>query len=327
MVLHGRMLTSYSRLWWAIIIFLAGGFFVLTVGVLAVPDYYHWPRAIESVSSFRLPRVTGKIRLPLRGLEGGAVNPNALAAAALLLMPMALSLLVARLRGLGNRLSLLPLAGLVAFSGAVVILISHSWTAAVAFWCTAAVAATVMSSTRNTRIVAGFVIAGPILAVVAGFLVFGRSVVMGELAEAWVSLGTRAEIYKQGIAQFTASPWLGVGINSYRERYALSGASIVNGSPAHSHNIFLQTALDIGVVGSLAFWGLQCSLGRLALSVPVGAQPLIRGVASGAALSLVNITAFGLTDAVALGSKLGLVQWVLGGFILAALKITDRQDS
>jgi|GEM_PF-4114105 len=323
MVIHGGIFTTFSRLRWAVVFFLAGGAFVLAVGILAVPDYYNWPRAIESVFSVGLPRITGKIRLPLRGLEGGAVNPNALAAAALLLMPMALNLLFARLRSLRDRLSLLPLAGLVAIIGAVVILISHSWTAGVAIWCTAAISMMLIPTSSISRILAGLVIAGPIVAAVAVYSVSGRAVVVEELTEAWLSLGTRTDLYRQGLAQLDTSPWLGVGINSFRERYVASGAISVGEIPAHAHNIFLQTALDIGVIGSLAFWGLQCSLWRRAVSVATRALPLIRGVALGAALSLVAITVFGLTDAVALGAKLGFCQWVLGGFILAAQKIAD----
>jgi hypothetical protein len=86
----------------------------------------------------------------------------------------------------------------------------------------------------------------------------------------------------------------------------------------HSHNMFLQTALDVGLVGLAAYCAVLGFLLIRANQAVWGPLRLARSAAVGAAFSLAAVSAFGLADAVTLGSKVGMIQWMAGGLILGA---------
>jgi O-antigen ligase len=87
---------------------------------------------------------------------------------------------------------------------------------------------------------------------------------------------------------------------------------------AHAHNIWLQTALDLGLVGLVLYVAVLALLLRRAAAVARADSDTARRLALGSALGLVGVHLFGMADAVSLGAKVGLFQWILAGFILAA---------
>jgi uncharacterized protein YjeT (DUF2065 family) len=94
---------------------------------------------------------------------------------------------------------------------------------------------------------------------------------------------------------------------------------------AHAHNIFLQTALDLGLPGLIAYLAL------LGLALVVcwrwarWGDRLYRATALGLAAGLVGFHAYGLTDAVALGSKPGVVFWMALGLVAVLERVGERR--
>jgi hypothetical protein len=89
------------------------------------------------------------------------------------------------------------------------------------------------------------------------------------------------------------------------------------------HNIYLQTLLDVGVIGSIAYWGVMVFLIVRTCRLRHALSPLGRSVAIGSVVSLLAVGLFGVFDAVPLGSKIGILQWISGGLILAAWRTSS----
>jgi putative inorganic carbon (HCO3(-)) transporter len=128
-------------------------------------------------------------------------------------------------------------------------------------------------------------------------------------------LAQRRDVWLRAIYGIQDFPMTGMGMNMFRRLMP-----IVYPTPlldpgfdvAHAHNQFLQVALDLGLPGLTAYVALWiCAVvvliqgaarGNSAAFSPAVAQGLLAGLA---AFSL-----FGLTDAIALGAKTGLVFWL-----------------
>ncbi len=87
----------------------------------------------------------------------------------------------------------------------------------------------------------------------------------------------------------------------------------------HAHNVYLQTAVDLGIAGLMAFVGLWLIVGWQAAQAyrraPNGsARGAIAGLGAGRAAYLI----YGLTDAITLGAKPLVLLWVTVGLIVAA---------
>jgi putative inorganic carbon (HCO3(-)) transporter len=85
---------------------------------------------------------------------------------------------------------------------------------------------------------------------------------------------------------------------------------------AHAHNHLLQVALDIGLPGLVAYLALWCGAAALLISVYRNSR-----VISGLAAGMVAYFAFGTSDAIALGAKVGIFFWVALGIIVAEKRL------
>lgn len=123
------------------------------------------------------------------------------------------------------------------------------------------------------------------------------------------TLKVRTALWQQAGVMFLTSPVIGIGLNRFDD---LIGG---DAPPAHAHNQLVQVALDVGIVGLLAYvsimvWAISAGLRGQHDAGPQAA------LTSGAALALVALHIFGVTDAIALGSKVGVAQWLSVGVIL-----------
>jgi putative inorganic carbon (HCO3(-)) transporter len=136
-----------------------------------------------------------------------------------------------------------------------------------------------------------------------------------------VSLSGRVEIWSRALYAIQDFPFTGCGLGTLRKvvpvLYPLFTIS-QNSDIAHAHNIFLQTAADVGLPGLIAYLAL---LG-VAFAVAWHSKTQ-KGLPLLAALVALHI--YGLTDAVALGSKPGIVFWVSLG--LLAMLASAAEDS
>jgi O-antigen ligase len=91
---------------------------------------------------------------------------------------------------------------------------------------------------------------------------------------------------------------------------------------AHAHNQFLQTTLDLGIPGLVAYSALWLGAAYLLRQTIVQAtDPLMRALAIGVSGAFVGFAVYGLSDAVTLGSKPGFFWWWLLAFSVGAYQL------
>jgi putative inorganic carbon (HCO3(-)) transporter len=137
----------------------------------------------------------------------------------------------------------------------------------------------------------------------------------------------RTEIWSRAVDMIQDFPLTGIGLNTFPVVSDLLYPLFVNGPDAqvpHAHDIFLQTAVDLGMPGLLSFLGLLAVVGwglaRAWRQVIGGERALLVGLATG----LLGHLMFGLTDAVTLGAKPGVFFWaVLGGTVALELSACE----
>ncbi|MEZ4595136.1 MAG: O-antigen ligase family protein [Chloroflexota bacterium] len=131
------------------------------------------------------------------------------------------------------------------------------------------------------------------------------------------SLGFRQEMWRWSIVAIQDFPFTGVGLGSFRRVIRrLYPLSIDPGyDVAHAHNIFLHTAVDIGIPGLivyLALIGLVLVLGWQVARQNTPMRPYALGLIAG----LIAFHIYGMGDVLALGSKTGLAFWILIGLVV-----------
>ena len=143
------------------------------------------------------------------------------------------------------------------------------------------------------------------------------------------SLEGRMEIWSRALYGIQDFPFTGMGMNAFRKvvmvLYPLFQAD-TEIDIGHAHNEFLQVALDLGIPGLIAFIALYLgafwmllqiwrdqSLQNLPVTGMISNRWLVVGLGSG----LLAHMLYSLTDAIPLGSKYGLLFWMLLGLVAA----------
>ena len=256
-----------------------------------------------------------QIMMGLPGLESteGQVNQNALGGTALMLVPTCAGLAAAAFIG-GRRRHLMLVAGGVATTVAVAVL---GRTLSRTAWISAVL--TLVALALRWRRGRYWVLAALLVATAGlGFTVHRlRPADFDDgIRSARSSVLARVAIWQDGVDRLREAPWLGVGINQFHEvtpTAAAHGASRV----AHAHNMLLQVALDVGLLGLSGYVLLLYAL--LLMADRAARRPdMVGRIAAGAGFSLVGVHLFGLGDTIALGAKVGIFQWLCAGLILAA---------
>jgi putative inorganic carbon (HCO3(-)) transporter len=178
----------------------------------------------------------------------------------------------------------------------------------------------------------GWVIVGLTAMLIAGgALVWQRSTAAtGQAgpASSALSLETlegRFEVWSRALYGIRDFPITGMGLNTFRHIVHILYPLFIVGPEVdlgHAHNEFLQAALDLGLPGLVAFVALYLGAFSLlwqiwhlpkstAMKESISTQALALGLGGG----LVAHVVYGLTDAVALGAKPGLIFWMLLGLI------------
>lgn len=142
------------------------------------------------------------------------------------------------------------------------------------------------------------------------------------------TLDFRKEVWRWALIVVQDFPFTGCGLGTFRvvvrRFYPLAvqhGYDI-----AHAHNIFLQIALDIGLPGLIAYLAL------LMIALIMGwrvarRDKVFRPWALGILGGLIAQHGFGLTDALSLGSKPGLIFWLFLGMLTAMTNAIGETQS
>ena len=134
------------------------------------------------------------------------------------------------------------------------------------------------------------------------------------------SVTSRTPIWARALRGINEAPLAGIGLNAFRERVdsfdlpdsrasAAPGTEVTGLTVPHAHNIFLQTALDLGLPGLIVYLALLLVALTLCADIFRRAESPDKALAIGLAGSLVAQHIFGLADAVSLGAKVGIFFW------------------
>ena len=286
--------------------FSAAGGALAIVGLLGT-DWIHKVVVLRSITA-RLPAV-------IRGVPGQAegFQPNAIAGALVMFIPLQFALTVSdpsrRRRVIHGALLAVTLVTLLLTQSRGGYLSLAVGCFAWALW-----------HGRKSRIAA---VAALLIAVVALVPLWHRvsPMIFGSVgAGVATDIDSRLELWSRAIAMISDFPLTGVGMNGFRRVMPVMYPALLTPAQvdvAHAHNHLLQVALDIGLPGLVAYLALWFG----AAALLIAAYGSRRWVISGLAAGMIAYFAFGTSDAIALGAKVGIFFWVALGIIVAEKRL------
>ncbi len=324
---------------------LVGGTSVALLGLLGT-EWSHKFSFLAPVLVALPIRITG-----LPGAESG-LHPNEVAGALLWVIPYSLALCIAWSFGfvhsgghwrVNRRQSLLHAVVLILLGGASllmagVFILTQSRGGFIALGATLLLMLLV-AGRESRRLVIGVILVALVIGALSYIyvgpdrlkgLAFGSSA-GAEQALSLDTLEGRIEVWSRAIYGIQDFPFTGMGMNTFRTVVnVLYPLFLVSPEVdiGHAHNEFLQVALDLGIPGLIAFIALYLGAfwmlfqtwrhARYRLldyevwgsNLPIVA--LVLGLGGG----LLAHMLYGLTDAVALGAKPGVLFWMLLGLIV-----------
>lgn len=307
-----RWTTTRTRLQLAAWVFQAAGAGLATIALLGT----NW---FAKFTMFRA--ITIHLPAVIRGLPGAeeGFQPNAVAGLLILFVPFQLALLVqARRRARGSPAVAAQVLLLAVTSGTLVLTQSRgAWAGLVV-----ATLAFLLWHGKRTRA----------LALAASGAIAAAAVVLGpaSLLSLLISRGGtgiadsaagRLELWSRAAAGIRDFPITGMGMNAFRRVMPILYPTVLT-SPdvdvAHAHNHLLQAALDLGIPGLLAYLWIWVVAAVLLVRVYRHARdPLFRAMAAGLGAGLIAHFSFGMTDAIALGAKAGVLFWLALAMVAA----------
>ncbi|MDO8670462.1 MAG: O-antigen ligase family protein [Dehalococcoidia bacterium] len=165
---------------------------------------------------------------------------------------------------------------------------------------------------------------------IAGFLLKMDSV---SATSGLGALSGRPEIWQRAVYMIEDFPFTGIGLNTFPivigTLYPLFeiGPDVL---VSHAHNIFLQTAVDLGLGGLLGFLGLWVCTAyagwQAYRSVGSSDRRSLQAALIGLMAGMLSYLIFGLTDAITLGAKPSVLLWLMIGLVIAARRIVRFED-
>ena len=319
-----------SQVWWAVAGYLLLGLGFVAIGLLNAD----WVlKAASQVHIPGLPLLQGSQAAPSSAGSGG-IHPNQVAGTITLLLPLLVALLIEPIGQVESRrgaLRWIIVPAALFCGGALLLTGSRSgWAGAVGgllllfvLW-----GLTIKPSpaSRLVRISAGITIA-LFLLLLAGlgpqriqrlWLDPPQDTAVGSLS----TLNFRQDLWPWAVQAVGDFPYTGIGLGAFREAarrlYPVSIAPEFDF--AHAHNVFLQTALDVGIPGLIAYFALLLISAAAAWQTVKGDQSL-RAVSLGLLASLAAFHIYGLADTLALGSKPAVLFWAIFGLLAVMVRL------
>ena len=314
---------SEGRLWLAVIFFIAAGSGVAAIGLFTA----QW-----SAKAPVLAEITARLPSALV-----AVNPNILAGTLLWTTPPALAVAAAsvtRKIGTGGRWAnggLALVAGPTALFMLSVLILTQSrsgWlgmAAGLGLMALMALGRHRQAGTVVLLLVAGIGGGAAILWGQEQFLFLPRAAGAGG-ALGGAGLAGRQEIWTRAVYGLQDFAYTGMGMGTFRRMVHLLYPLFLVGPETdigHAHNHLLQAGLDLGLPGLVAYLAIWLGAGALLWqSWRWTSVRRLRALAVGLGGALFAYFIFGLTDAIALGERPGLLFWYLLGLVVALYRVT-----
>ena len=275
----------------------------------------------------RLPAVL--ISLP--GAPDQGINPNQLAGALVLYLPVlvALALGCARERRPVPAV-ILMVAGLAAAATLVITGSRAGWVGLGASLAAFGLLWALAAGNRRMKMAAfGFAAVALIAGLAAGILWLPPILSGAEDATTGLQVGvtvqqlsldSRVEIWSRALYALQDFPFTGVGLGTFRRVVNLLYPLFLTPPDfdiGHAHNVFLQAGVDLGLGGLIAYLALVVIAGTAGWQIIRGTGGFLRLVALGFIAALIGYHVYGMADALALGSKPSVIFWMILGLVAA----------
>ena len=143
------------------------------------------------------------------------------------------------------------------------------------------------------------------------------------------SLEGRVELWSRAIYMIQDFPFTGVGLGMFQPVVKLLYPTFIIAPDIafdHAHNIYLQTAAEMGIPGLIAHLALYGILGALLVHRSIGhGRGRYRVIALGLLGTLLVYLVHGVTDAVSFYLRTAFIVWSLFG-LMVAVSITEGRD-
>ena len=290
--------TTAGRLSAAALAFQLAGAGLAAVGLVGINWSTKFPAFSGIVS--HLPAV-------IRGLQGAeeGFQPNGVAGLLILFVPLQLALLVVdrRRRALGGVL--------LGVTGGTLLLTQSrgAWAGLLA----AGLVFLVGYGARTRMAAAALSVTGGVAALLLGPVSLLKLVISRSGTGIADSLAGRLDLWSSALAGIQDFPITGMGMNAFRRVMPVMYPAALTPPDvdiAHAHNHVLQAALDLGLPGLAAYLWIWAIVSVLLVRLyRTTTDPVHRAMAGGLGLGLLAHFCFGMTDAVALGAKAGILFW------------------
>jgi putative inorganic carbon (HCO3(-)) transporter len=321
-------ITDHRRLRWAIAGFLILCAGMTLVGILATD----WPREVRILNKlFSL--------LPERLLDlpesVSTEHTNQLGGAILIYYPWALSAVIYTWHK-RKKWYVIAAFSMVTLAILLLLILTQSrstWIGMlVSTFCLLLLWAFLTKSSRHRKVLmvlAGFMV----LSGVVGVLIIGPDRLSALMQEprgmtAFGTLDTlafRQEVWRWAVVAISDFPFTGCGLGTFRRVVTLLYPLNVQLSDiAHAHNIFLQTALDVGIPGLIAYIALVGLM--LWEAWRAVHNQVYRVVAAGIFGGILGLHVYGLLDALTLGSKPAIAFWYSLGLLSALARLPNVDE-
>lgn len=327
-----RWLTGAKRLRSAVAAYIAAGAGLAGVALLGT----NWPDKVPLLS-----QVIAHIPKLVRGIPGAldGFHPNAVAGCLVLFIPLQVELLASgsgrrvgfRHRGYRGVWTPVGQALLLAVTS-VTLVLTQSRGGALGLWVGLVVlvwwhgkAKLALTAALLSVLAAGYAL----FAEIGGFRV--AELLTGTNRGTGVdSISGRVELWARAIEAISDFPLAGMGMNVFRRMVPIVYPTFLTPADldvAHAHNQLLQTGADLGLPGLVAYvatWLLVVVL--LVHANRLSTYPVTRASLRGLGAGFVAHFVFGLTDAIPLGAKVGVLFW-LALALLNGLHEVARRES
>lgn len=150
------------------------------------------------------------------------------------------------------------------------------------------------------------------------------------ISETLGSISVRIEIWTRAISFVEIYPWTGIGMGAFKYlmEYLMPILTIEGREIIHTHNLFLQVAIDLGLPG-LVGW-LSVLIVAIAVSWNLyktglaSGERWVMGLGAGLLCSSVTLVVHGMIDSVVWGLRSAPIVWLFWGITIAAGQVYLR---
>lgn len=142
-----------------------------------------------------------------------------------------------------------------------------------------------------------------------------------------IAVALRIDMWSRAVAMVADMPFTGIGLNTYPivQTHFYTGYAL--GPEPHAHNLFLQTAVDLGLPGLVALlWLLVAAFYTILVSKRRVVDPLAQAMMAGVGAGLTAYAVNGVLDTMTLGAKPVIALFLLLGAAGAIYYLTKEVE-